>query len=661
MSKCACFSKDNCDDAIKKSSYKPPQDTYLNVIEPKVDSSFKSLKNEGKIRIYFYGENLLKLLIEQTSHREKNFEDNNIKYRGGFESALNWEYFIFDKINKEANEVIANKIEHDFLNNDFFDIIIITVKKLLDPDSLLFYKHFEQFTNQKVKQPFILFLTKEEDNPNIEQLFSYNSNEYFDTRTLYALKYPVLDNIDDTKKIFELICKFRNYYHEEGDSFESFNEQISTNYKFNILVCGRAGTGKSSFINKFLGSRKAKEGEGLSVTHKIVTYSHPDYPINISDTPGFEDEKTLEKVKKLLNLYNKQLIDAKKKINLIIYLFPYSERSILSLELPLLENLKNYNTDIIFVMNHVNESINKNHYKRIQNIFINSLNKIFNDGKDIKLYPINLIGQIDDDEPENIKVIKAFGLDNLFEQIYLHFNTYLTDLDKIKKAETSQELFGFLGKNKLFNHFKKINDVFISFRSELINIILSYGRLNRISFKKDKNMEEMANLLFMKCLGKNCYKLKDYLSKLVLEEDVEKYFDLFTEDINILKSYNQAIHTRYFYKLIHEHKTLALGYLCIKDLQAIFESSSNIFMENDKLNYDLINNLFDSYKYAINGFNLLAKKFKKIYDDEYNKNILIIKKKKSKIELKDGNSEENNLIESNIIKVDEKIKEDSDT
>ena len=62
-----------------------------------------------------------------------------------------------------------------------------------------------------------------------------------------------------------------NYYHEEGDSFESFDDNISTNYFFNILVCGRAGTGKSSFINQYLGERKAKKGDNLSVSYKIVT------------------------------------------------------------------------------------------------------------------------------------------------------------------------------------------------------------------------------------------------------------------------------------------------------------------------------------------------------------------------------------------------------
>ena len=161
MSKCVYFSKEKCDAAIKESNDKHPQENYLNLIENKDDINFKSLKNEGKIRIYFYGKNLLNLLIEQSSHQEKNYEENNINYKGGFESALNWEYFIFDEITKEANEVIANKIEQDF-----------------------FYKYFEQFTNQKVKQPFILFLTEEENNPTIEQL------TYFYNRVRF--KYPFI-------------------------------------------------------------------------------------------------------------------------------------------------------------------------------------------------------------------------------------------------------------------------------------------------------------------------------------------------------------------------------------------------------------------------------------------------------------------------------------
>ena len=44
------------------------------------------------------------------------------------------------------------------------------------------------------------------------------------------------------------------------------------------------------------------------MTHQIVKYTYPNYPLNISDTPGFEDENTVQKVKELLDKYNKKLI-----------------------------------------------------------------------------------------------------------------------------------------------------------------------------------------------------------------------------------------------------------------------------------------------------------------------------------------------------------------
>ena len=656
-----CQSSDTCPEGSGHHKEWNKSDSLLiNSFEEEIDK--KISKNEGKLRIFFYGENILNILIKQTSIQFKEDKIKNTSFKQGFDNAFNWEFFEFDKICDESNKIITDFVEKDFIMSDFFDIIIITVNKLLDEDSILFFKHFEKFTTQRVKQPFILYITKEEENPKVEQLYDKITNEYFDKRTLFALKYPNLVNENETKAILELICKFRNYYHEEGDSFEYFNEEITSNYKFNILVCGRAGTGKSSFINKFLGNRKAKEGEGLSVTHKIVTYSHQKYPINISDTPGFEDEKTLKKVKSLLDLYNKKLIDGRKKINLIIYIFPYSERSVLSLELPLLENLVGYNTKIIFVMNFVTESIQKSHYKRIHQICIDNLKKILPKDFEIKLYPINLFSQIDDDDIEFIKVIKSFGLDTLFEDIFLYFKNSITDIDNIKKMKTSEELFRFFDRNILFNHYKQINDIFISFRSELINIILSYGRMNRLSFQKEKNMETMADLLFMKCIGKKCDKYEYYLSQLSLEDDIEYLFDKFTEDIAILKSYNQQIHTMYFYQSIHHHKTLALGYLCMKDLQKIFESSPNIFMENDKINFDLIINLCNSYNQAINGFHSMAETFQKSYELEKKKNKEYIKNSKNKGIKNIKKEDNNNMInqDNDINKEDKKnIKEDN--
>lgn len=47
-----------------------------------------------------------------------------------------------------------------------------------------------------------------------------------------------------------------NYYHGIGTF------KLNMSHSFNILICGPAGVGKSSFINQFLQEKQAKEGEG---------------------------------------------------------------------------------------------------------------------------------------------------------------------------------------------------------------------------------------------------------------------------------------------------------------------------------------------------------------------------------------------------------------
>ena len=631
---------------------------YLLNVNGLDNNEMKIRKNEGKLKIYFYGENLLKLLIQQTTFQDTKVVEGKIEFQKGFDQAFNWEYFIFDKITEDNNEFISYKLGQDFLNKEFYDIIVVTVNTLLDEKSVLFFKHFQNFSNQKAKQPFILYITKEEQEPKVEKLFNFITNEYFDKRTIYALKYPSLINGNENKSILELICKFRNYYHEEGDSFQSFSEDIATNYKFNILVCGRAGTGKSSFINNLLGERKAKEGEGLSVTHKIVSYMLKDFPIIISDTPGFENDETVKEVKILLDKYNKKLIDARKKVNLILYFFPYSERSILNMELPILESLIEYKTEILFVMNFVTEPIEKKHYIRIKEICEESLKKLLPEKFPIRIYPINIYSKVDEEEdeenedaPHKLKIIKAFGIDVLFKAIFSLFKSNIIDINDIKKIKSGEELFTLFKKNNLFDQFNQLNDLFISFRSELSNLILSYGRLNRLSLNKEKNMEDMANLIFLKCLGRKCNNYMEYMEQLSSKLQVEDLFDKFTESLEILKSYKKDIHTMFFYKSIHDHKTLALGYLCLNEIEKLFESSSNVFVENDKLNFDLIYNLFNSYNQAINGFIVIAQKFEKFYELENEQHKKIIDDFKNKNIKKDNNSIETEPLKENVIDV----------
>lgn len=94
---------------------------------------------------------------------------------------------------------------------------------------------------------------------------------------------------------------------------------------------------------------------------------------------GFEDEKTVENVRKLLQEHNKSLNDVRKKINLIIYFFSYSKRPVYSFEIPILKDLIKYDAEIIFVINFVTDSIEKYHHKRIYKIYQDALQNIFKD------------------------------------------------------------------------------------------------------------------------------------------------------------------------------------------------------------------------------------------------------------------------------------------
>lgn len=120
---------------------------------------------------------------------------------------------------------------------------------------------------------------------------------------------------------------------------------------------------KSLFVNLFQHSKRSREGEDTSVTDKIIRFTHPKYPIGIYDTPGFENEKTVIRVKKLLEKYNKILRDERKKINnLIIYFIPYANRIILDIEKTILNYLVTLDCEIIFVINKVVDDLNGDNF-----------------------------------------------------------------------------------------------------------------------------------------------------------------------------------------------------------------------------------------------------------------------------------------------------------
>ncbi len=67
-----------------------------------------------------------------------------------------------------------------------------------------------------------------------------------------------------------------------------FDEERHKIGRFNILVCGKTGSGKSTLINAIFGADVAPTGNGVPVTLGTEYFAHPRLPVGVFDTQGFE-------------------------------------------------------------------------------------------------------------------------------------------------------------------------------------------------------------------------------------------------------------------------------------------------------------------------------------------------------------------------------------
>lgn len=601
-----------------------------------------------KIRIYLYGNNLEGIykndLIIRKIETKKIKEVNYLYIK---DSILNAEYLVFDgEITKEKNEAISSLLKEDHINKEFYDIIVISVDTLKDESSKRFISHFQSFTRQKIKQPFILYLTLKETNPNINCLYEYVTNKYFDKRNLEVMEYPK----EDFSKITNYISEKISYYNGYGDLYDK--SELTVEYLFNILICGISGVGKSTFVNMFQKTKRSKEGEGSSITDKIIRFTHPKYPIGIYDTPGFENESTVISVKNLLEKYNKILRDERKKINLILYFLPYSNRIVLDMEKVILDYLITLDCEIIFVINKVVDDLNGENYLRYMEAFEDTIKMQYSKYPEFKFHviPVNLYPTYN-----NGKIVrKAFGLDKLFLKMYDIFKDKIIDLDIIDKMTSIQELLNFLNENQLYNQFKTKNDFILTLKSKCTKIILKYSKSFLSKGNKEKDIQKMIkdiyNLYYDDNYG-NFYNL--IMEKKFSNLEFTDLYEDFFNNLDLLKSLDK-ISTFGFFKSLHDEETIVIGNYCTKKLEEIFSNDPNLFIKNNKPNLFMIKKCCSSINNAIKSFKLLSNDYKNVYE------LLEKRYTDDKILIKSGDdieSEKINKIEMNLIEKDKNFKE----
>jgi len=619
------------------------------------------MKKDYKLRIFIYGKNALSDIKYISNTLETRLNDD-IKYKVkpycgvDTESKSKWKYFIFStEINEDANETIksyfiehaekenllkandrikevikkhSNDSNNEILNNEisdilleyrhFYDILVICVDNLLDEDSKMAFNYFQGFSEEKIKQPFILFLTKKEDNPNVQNLFQFVTKEFFDKRNLFAYKFPTNDK--ETEEIQKFFRRCMNYYHEVGNN--DIKSEIQT---FNILICGQAGVGKSCFINQFLQEKVAKEGEGLSVTHEITNYIHPKYPIRLFDTPGFEDDNTVKMVKRTVEKFEMDMKNSKNHLHLILYFNELKQRNFLNLEIEFIKYLLEQNKRIIFVTNDFKNN-KKSEIEKLITTLKDSLKKIINT-MGAKVAPrtneilnnivlINLkqsLIEYEDEEGESKTILKqCYGMDKLFHKIYDIFVKLKISIHEIEAANDVKEMKEKIEKYELLGNIKTLEDIHINIKINSSKSILAYSKFDCfIIFFRDSRRKDLLEKINKLNEGPKIEDIEDEFKS--IENEVKKIKDkkdVIEEFFHSIKRFKGTFETEGFEfdAYWYNEYTLLVGYMYLKRFENKIE-----FGQYDDKSKKFLRKLGTSINKAIDGFLELSKEWENTY------------------------------------------------
>ncbi len=668
------FSKENTKKLVEiykqRSKNKRNYNEVLVIIIDSLESFINSIseKEEEKDFLKVFNEYLY---IEEQPFLlflDKNFED--FIYKSSDEKSLkDLEYKQFEKecidfisenkeeYNIEINYLIEFNDSKEIIpfleakkgNKDNFNIILENKEQFIYSSRI--YEEIEQNQfNEKIKNEKNLIIKNLDCNIKLEEDYKYlkelntQGNIKFQFRYYKSIFNELFENNLNKYKLLDKrnfiiqschICPYRNfqkfcgYYHEYGDALikDKFQEKYPS--KINIGICGRAGAGKSTLLNVILGEKRCLEGQGQSVSTFITNYSHPEYPINFVDFPGFGDKENAENLIKKINEKKDQLEEIKEKFHIILYCVRFGERTFLDKEEDVIYELMKLNIKIIFIFTR-GEKENSPEFKRFKINFMNDLCNILIK-KDIKIdkKDIDIISVYSMKEERNEFLIEPFGIDALFKKIHeilkgKKINNSI--LEKLKTENNEEKLDELIKSTNFINIYQSKKNLIEAMKKKIMFCINNF--LNKIFLKIPIYYLEENNVtsFFLLTISSN---VKDLISELsciysvILDKnDSDKLSNEITELIT--KSINKGIFDNF------ESFLNGLAYLGIniKHLSFIIGTSnlSCLFLKLKKIiskkleNYENIdiNNYLYLFAVGINegidGIEKISEDFKNIYE-----------------------------------------------
>ena len=327
------------------SNNKSEEKNQILILEDIKEQKIDNLKQNENLDFLEYLDKFIEYKSQINSKEEFTIINSN----------LNWTFHFYSRKEYKLKNIedIKDKI-HQNIDNIRNNLLIVFVDSISE-----IYEIINIFkTINKEFHPLFLFIMNNIENEikinslyeDIKKYVFTNQIKMFNLRNITIKNYIDITNNSDEKivksyilNIYLYLINAWFYYNNLGDdyAFKDFinqgglnillNEIINQNQikqedenkgegLFNILMLGRPGVGKSTLINLISNSKRSMEGRGISVTKYIARYAIKKYNISLYDSPGFEFDNDVEKIKDLLEELNMHLAKKRNQIHLIFYL-----------------------------------------------------------------------------------------------------------------------------------------------------------------------------------------------------------------------------------------------------------------------------------------------------------------------------------------------------
>lgn len=236
--------------------------------------------------------------------------------------SIEWKAFI---LRQNFNKDVSTKLIEHILNltnqNDEKDsskfhnvILYFTLGNEEDENLINQYKSLKGKIEENNKEKKIETNKTVEQNIPILILFGIENDSY--EKLLHINKIPKKSHEEDLNNIKSKLISIDSYFNEKGTLFKNYVynnlfKNLYSNLSINIILVGAAGAGKSTFINTSFGELVTKASPSLNSVTTNCTEYELQIPsennnkikgiIKLIDTPGFENDDMIEKVKQKIN------------------------------------------------------------------------------------------------------------------------------------------------------------------------------------------------------------------------------------------------------------------------------------------------------------------------------------------------------------------------